>query len=119
MLWVAIALFIVVDALVIALVLRKVGLGRAGPGGASLTGLAQFTSVAAEETRNYMGANYGGDPASLPGVLQGLVDRLAARASEQGLALDRQTLKQFAALSVISLQSAKAHDVRTAIASVR
>jgi hypothetical protein len=118
MLWVVVVVFFIVDALLIALVLRKVMLKRTGAAGATLGGLTQFTSVAAEETRNYMGGNYGGDPKSLPGVLQGLVDRLAARAAEQGLRLDRRTLKQFAALSVISVGSATARDVRSAIDSV-
>ena len=118
MLWVGLVLFVVIDAIVVAVVMRRVRSKPGGVGAVSLPDLGRFTSAAAEETRRYMSANYGGDTTSLPTVLQGLVDRLAECAREQGLSLDRATLKQLAALSAISLKAASSHDVRTAIESV-
>ena len=117
-LWVGLALFIIVALIVVAYVIRRVMAQRAGLGGVGLAGLARFASDATEETKSYLGAHYGGDPASLPGVLQALVDRLSQRATEQGITLDRGTLKQFAATAVISLKAAKAGDVRAAIETV-
>lgn len=117
-LWVGLALFVIVDLIVVIFVIRRVMAQRAGLGGVGLAGLARFASEATEETRSYLSAHYGGDPASLPGVLQGLVDRLAQRATEQGMTLDRDTLKRFAATAVISVGAAKAGDVRAAIESV-
>ena len=66
-----------------------------------------------------MAANFGGDTGALPGVLQGLVDRLAARAGEQGSTFDRETLKQFAATAVVAIRAARPEDVRGAMQQVR
>jgi len=123
-LWVGLALFIIVDAVVVYVVLTRALAKRVGTAGAGRTGLTdvrglvRFANDAAAEARGYFGANYGGDPASLPGVMQGLVDRLAQRAGEQGMTIDRSLLKQFAATAAISLKAAKASDVRAALESV-
>jgi hypothetical protein len=122
--WAGLALFIVVDVMVVYVVLKRVLAQRLGQTGAGagglpgLAGLARFASEAAAETKSYLGANYSGDPSSLAMVMQGLVDRLAQRANERGMALDRGVIKQFAATAVISLKAAKAQDVRAAIESV-
>jgi hypothetical protein len=115
---IGLALFVVVDAVVVYVVLKRVLERRAGLRGAGLGEIARFAHVAAEETKLYMEANYGGDPSTLPGALSGLVDRLAERAGEQGMSLDRDTLKQFAATAVVSLRLARSGDVRAALASV-
>ena len=117
-LWIGVALFVVVDAVVIYFVMKKVMTQRAGLGNGGFANIARFARPAAEETKAYLAANYGGDPATLPSVLQGLVERLSQRAREQGLTLDRETLKQFAATAVVSLKAAKSSDVREALQSV-
>jgi hypothetical protein len=113
---IGLALFIVVDAIVVYVVLKQVVAKRGGFAG--FLGVARFANTAAEETKGYLAANYGGDTAALPGVLQGLVERLSQRATEQGVTLDRAMLKQFAATAVISLKAAPANDVRSAMESV-
>ena len=116
--WILIAFVVVVDVIVTAFIIKRTLAKRAGLGGVGFAGLARFAKLAGEETKMYLGSNYGGDPASLPGVMQGLVDRLSQRATEQGLTLDRATLKQFAATAVISIKAAKANVVQAAIQSV-
>ena len=118
MFWAGITLFLICDLVVVVLVVNAVRRNRAAGGGPNSSHLAHFTKTAADETRRYMSAHYGGDVTALPTALQGLVDRLASIAKDQGMALDRATLKQLAALSVISLKAAPARDVRIAIESV-
>ena len=123
MLWIGIVLFVVVDAIVVYVVLKQAMAKRAGlPGqglaGAGLADMARFAKTAAEETGNYMSANYGGDASTLPAVLQGLVERLAARAREEGMTFDREALKHVAATTVILRKAARAEDVNVAMKSV-
>lgn len=115
---IALIAFLVIDAIVVYFVVKRAMANRAALAGAGIGAIAKFAGTAAEETKRYMEANYGGDTSTLPQVLAGLVDRLAQRAGESGLALDRDTLKQFAATAVVSLKLAKSADVRAAIASV-
>jgi hypothetical protein len=118
-LWIGLALFVVVDGIVVYTLLKRALAKRAALGGAGFGDLAKFASVTAEETKQYMAANFGGDTGALPGVLQGLVDRLAARAGEQGTTFDRETLKQFAATAVVAIRAARPEDVRGAMEQVR
>ena len=113
MLWIGIVLFVVVDAIVVYVVLKQAMAKRAG-----LADMARFAKTAAEETGNYMSANYGGDASTLPAVLQGLVERLAARAREEGMTFDREALKHVAATTVILRKAARAEDVNVAMKSV-
>jgi hypothetical protein len=116
--WIGIVLFVLVDALVVAAVLQQVKAKRGWLGGTAIGEVARFSRAAAEETSAYMTANYGGDAAALPGVLQGLVERLAERAKADGLTIDREALKQIASTTVILQKTAPARDVNAAMNSV-
>lgn len=119
---VGLTLFLVFDAIVMFIILKRFKASRAAAGEAtSLAGISnitRFAGTATEETKRYLEANYSGDPGMLPGVLQGLVNRLAERATEQGLTFDRTTLKHFAGTAVIALKAAPQRDVTAALESV-
>ena len=117
--WVGIALFVLVDAIVVYVVLKKAMQKRVGSGAGGLASMTGFAGTAAEESKAYLAANYGGETAMLPAALQGLVDRLGARAQEQGVTFDRESLKQLAASAVVSLKAAHPSDVLEALRSVR
>lgn len=117
-LWIGIALIVVVDVIVVYFVFKRVMARKAALGGGGFSNIASFAGTAAEESKAYFAANYGGDPAMLPTALQGLVNRLAQTAQERGAAIDRESLKQFAAGAAVSLRVAKSDEVRKALQSV-
>ncbi len=119
---VGLTLFLVFDAIVMFVIFKRFAARRAASGEpadlAGIGNITRFAGTASEETKNYIAANYSGDPGQLPGVLQGLVNRLAERATEQGLTFDRTTLKHFAGTAVIALKAAPQREVTAALESV-
>jgi hypothetical protein len=109
-------LFIIVDGIVMFVVLKRFYERRAAFGGNP--GITRFANLAVEEAKSTMSANYNGDPSTLPGVLQVLVERLSERAAEQGITTDRSMLKGFARNAVIAIKAAPERDVNAALESV-
>jgi len=94
-LWYLIIAFIVVDAIVVAVVMRRAMQSR-GPGSVDLGTVMRFAKEAQQEAHEYFRANYGGNADSLPRVMQGLLDRLDERARDENLPFDRVLLKRIA-----------------------
>jgi len=118
MFWIGLAVFLLVDAIVLIVVLKRVLEKRGGLGGLDLAALARFARESHEEVGAYLRANYGGDSSSLPRVMQGLVDSLEQRARDQRIALDRAMLKQLAERSAAAHKVAKPRELEAAMTHV-
>ena len=116
-LWILIVAFIVVDAVVVAVVLRRAMRTR-GPGSVDLGTVMRFAKEAHQEAHDYFRLNYGGDPASLPRVMQGLLDRLDERAHADNLPFDRVLLKQIAIQSATMQHVADKRTIEAASQSI-
>lgn len=121
-----IAIDIVVTVGVVALLVRraKIAKGIAGPAGSAVTAISHFRELAAfakeqhQRIGDYMRANWSGDPAQLPGALEGLLDRLEEEARAKGLGFDRDALKTLVATSLRSHRIARPNDVGNALERV-
>src|SRR6516225_843513 len=82
---------IIVTAAVVLWVMKRNGLF--GSGSLSLAKLRSFSDAIGPLTRDYLQANYGGNPDTLPDVLVELLAQIEQKAKEQQLELSRDTLK--------------------------
>ena len=82
---------IIVTAAVVLWVMKRNGLF--GSGAMSLAKLRNFSDTIGPLTRDYLQANYGGNPDTLPDVLADLLAQIEQQAKEQQLELSRDTLK--------------------------
>ena len=98
----AVAIDIVVSAAVVVWVMRRRGL--VGSIGADLDRIRKFTESVHEPIANYLRANYGGDPATLPAVLESLLAVVEGEAKKNSLSLSRDALKMIL-LRVIASQN--------------
>ncbi len=115
-----VAIFVAVDIVVTLLVLRFVLAKRGGLGGA-LGQLRQLAGASAElerETKEYLAANWSGDAASLPGVVEPLLAKLEGDLRARGVDLGRAQLKPFVERVILLQGRARAGDVREAMKRV-
>lgn len=111
------ALFLAVDAVVVAVVMKR-ALARRVPGGnLDLGALMRYARAAHEETGRYLDANYSGDVATLPAAIPGLLDALDQRLRQDGATLDRAMLKQLAEQALVTRKAATASEVHAAVAA--
>jgi hypothetical protein len=112
-----IALFLIVDAVIVYFVIkhtlekrRESGIERV-----DFRKLADFTKEIHRETGRYLEANYSGDPGQLPQALSGVLTVARTRAEERGLALDADSLRKLVEVSAVKHRVAKADQIRTAL----
>jgi hypothetical protein len=114
--WIAIVVavdLVITVALVIWIVRRK-----SAESGYDLGRLKSFADSTHAMIGEYVRANWNGRPDALPGVLNGLLDRLEAEAGRQGLALDRTLLRGHLARSVASHRIAEQRDLDEALRQI-
>jgi len=118
-----IPLLVVVDVVVTAAVIlyvfhKRGGFALLGAPGVNLAHLKAFSDSAHTLIGDYMRANYGGQPESLPGLLSSLLDQLEARAAAEKLPLNREALKMVLLRSLTAEHTVSAREVQAALRHV-
>ena len=98
----AVAADVVITTAALFWLLRRRGL--IGSIGADLGRIRAFSESIQQPVASYLRANYGGDPETLPTVLEGLLGEIEAEAREQKLSLTREALK-IIVLRIIAAQN--------------
>ena len=115
----AVVAFVVLDAIVIFFVLRRVQSMRAGPAsGTDLGALRSFTRELEETTEMHVRTHWSGDPSTLPSVLEALIAHLATRAEEQGFGIERALIKRSVSQVIRARDLVPADDLRAAMRDV-
>ena len=114
--WVALAAFLVVDALVAVYIVKQVT-ARARLAGVDLRTIGRAAECAHAQIGDYLRANWSGDPASLGSALRGVMPVLRHVAREHGLQLDDAALENVLATTVQKHGIASATQVREALRS--
>jgi hypothetical protein len=112
----AVAVDVAVTSAIVVWVLRKRGL--LGSIGADLPKIRAFGDSVRNLTGDYLRSNYGGDPESLPGVLDSLLSQLDQKAQEQGLTLRRDSLKKVLLRTIAAQSTVSARDAKAALKKV-
>jgi len=112
--WFAIALVVIVDVVVIALVLRQ----RLRNSGVDFARLAQLTKLIHEAVGEHMRANYSGNVAQLGSALESLMPVVETVVRNGGHKLDDDTLRLLVVTSVTSHRIAARADVQRAMEQV-
>lgn len=105
---------VVTAALVLFLVKRRAG--ALGPAG--IKGLREVMAVMQPEIDTAFQAGWSGDPSTLPGLLEPLLERLESEMQSRQLPADRATLKRTLGGLVASRRLAKSRDIDEALARV-
>jgi hypothetical protein len=114
--WIALAAFLVVDAIVAVHIVKQVA-ARARLAGVDLRTIGRAAECAHAQIGDYLRANWSGDPASLGTALRGVMPVLRHVAREHGLQLDDASLEIVLATSVQKHGLASATQVREALRS--
>ena len=117
---IAIALFVTFDILVTSTVLVVVLRRRRALAGLDGAGLdpgkvADIRREVESRTREYLQANWSGDPSTLPVALTSLLDSLDADLRERGTPIERMQLRIMVGRVIEAGGMAKGHDVREAM----
>ncbi len=115
--WIALALFVVVDAVVIALVIRRMSGGLLGlvlPGGDRSR---LFESVHAM-VGDYLRVNYSGDPQQLPAAVAGLVPKLRDMLRSHGVEPSADVVRTLIQVSAAKHRVASSRELREALATI-
>ena len=115
--WIALALFVVVDVVVITLVIRRFRaslLGLALPGGDRNK---LFESIHAM-VGDYLRVNYSGDPQQLPTAIGGLLPQLRDMLRSHGVEPRPEVLRALLEISAVKHRVASPKDVRQALATL-
>ena len=115
-----VALFVLVDIAVTVAVLRLVLARRGGLAGIA-DKLRQVAAVSADierGTRDYLAANWSGDPGSLPAVIGPLLAQLESDLRARGMDVGRAQLKSLVGQVILRQGLARSDDVRQAMKQV-
>ena len=115
-----VALFVLVDIIVTVAVFRYV-LARRDRFGGVLGQLSQLAAVSADvrrETKEYLSANWSGDPASLPSALVPLLAKLESDMASRGVNVDRENLKRMVVHIILNERLARVGDIQEAMKQV-
>ena len=116
--WILLALFVITDLVVIAIVVRRMSSmvwGQALPGVAA-GGRVLVTAHAM--VGEYLRANYSGDPAALPAALAGLVPRLRDLLRSHGVEPTPEVIRAFVQISAARHRVATSKQIREALATI-
>ena len=115
-----VAAIVLVDIVITLAVLRFVLAKRGGIAGV-IGKLGKLAAVAADlerETKAYLAANWSGDAASLPGVVEPLLAKLESDLRARGVDVGRAQLKPLVEQVILRQGNARASDVREAMKQV-
>ncbi len=118
--------FIVLDAVIMTIVIAMFLSGRlkinvkinSTVSGVDLHDLMEFSKDKQTRIGEYVRANWSGDPAALPGVLETLLGELEHDAQTRGLTLSRDILKSILATSVRQQHLTKGNELKQAMKQV-
>ena len=116
--WIAIALFVVTDIVVMTLVVRRMGLGLLGaalPGGADRSKIIESAHTMVGE---YLRVNYSGDPGQLPTALQGLLPQVRDLLRSQGVEPRPEVVRTLVEVSAARHRIATSRQLREALATI-
>jgi hypothetical protein len=118
-----ILLFFIIDTIVVLVVVwwfmnrrRQLVQQLHGPSLEQVTGFARDVEP---QIREYMAANYAGDPATLAQVLPALASRLETQARASGLELGRETIEAIVAKTIAGQRVAREREVHRAFEDAR
>ena len=116
-----IVLFVVFDlivtAAVIGVVLRRRTLA-AGGSGLDLRKVTELSREIERRTEEYLGANWSGDPATLPVAISSLLSQIESDVQARQVPIDRAQLRVIVGRLIEAKGLAKGHDVREAMQQV-
>lgn len=114
--WIVIGLFVVLDIVVIAVVLRRVRVLWQGlPSGADRNRILQSAHAMVGD---YLRVNYSGDPAHLPTALSGLLPALRDLLRSHGVEPRPEMVRALVEVSAAKHRIATAGQLREALATV-
>lgn len=116
MFWIVLALFVVADLAVIAIVARRFLRQPGGPG--SLLGNRKAIDAAHAMVGDYLRVNYSGDPSMLPAVLGGLQPALRDLLRSQGIDPQPELIRTLIEVSAARHRIASAEQLREALATL-
>ena len=115
--WIALAVFVITDIIVITLVIRRMSsslLGLTLPGGDPNK---LFESIHAM-VGDYLRVNYSGDPQQLPAAIGGLLPQLRDMLRSHGVEPRPEVLRALLQISAAKHRIASTKDVRQALATL-
>ena len=118
MFWVVLAVFVLTDLVVIAIVVRRMSSmmwGLTLPGGADRGRILQSAHAMIGE---HLRVNYSGDPGALPGVLAGLLPRLRDLLRSHGIEPTPEVIRAFVQVSAAKHRIATTQQLRDALATI-
>ncbi len=118
MFWVVLALFVVTDIMVIAIVLRRMSPALRTltlPGGANRSQILQSAHAIVGD---YLRVNYSGDIGALPTTLAGLLPPLRDLLRSHGVEPDPEVIRALVEVSAAKHRVATAEQLRAALATI-
>ena len=115
--WIAVALFVLFDLVVIVLVVRRFRAGLLGPAVPG-TNQARILESAHAMVGEYLRANYSGDPGHLAIALGGLLPRLRELVVSHGVEPQREVLLALLEVSAARHRVASARQIREALTRI-
>lgn len=115
--WIMMAVFVITDIVVIALVIRRF---RAGLFTSTVPGASQGQVLGSAHTMvgEYLRANYSGDPGHLATVLAGLVPKVRELMVSQGIEPRPEVVHALIEVSAAKHKIASARQIREALATI-
>ena len=118
MLWMALALFVVTDLIVIAVVMRRMGPALRMLRMPDGTNRSQILRSADTLVGDYLRANYGGDPGQLPTALSGLMPQMRDLLRTHGVEPEPHMVRALIEISAARHRIAPLPRLREALAAV-
>lgn len=115
--WIGLALFVVTDIVVIALVIRRFRANLLGPTMPG-TNMGKIVESAHALVGEYLRANYSGDPGHLATALGGLLPRLRELVESHGVEPRPEVVQALIEVSAAKHGIASARRVREALATI-
>ena len=115
--WLALALFVITDIVVITLVIRRMKPALLGTGMRG-AGQKQILQSAEAMVGEYMRVNYSGDPQHLPTALAGLLPQLRDMLRAQGVEPQPEILRALVEISATRRRIATSRQLREALARI-
>lgn len=115
--WIAVALFVITDVVVITLVMRRMGpnlIGLMLPGGDR----AKLFESAHAMVGDYLRVNYSGDPQHLPAALSGLLPSLRDMLRSHGVEPRPEVVRALVEASAAKHRIASTRQLREALAVI-
>jgi hypothetical protein len=118
MFWVVLALFVLTDIIVIAVVIRRMGPAMQILGFSGGANRSQILKSAHAMVGDYLRANYSGDPGQLPTALRGLVPKLRDLLRSQGVEPQPEVVRALVEISAARHRVATLQELRAALADI-